>query len=235
MNRSPEILPWSNISGELVAPIPKAHNTGVICITYNDDYFVSSSFDGSIKVWDLNYLKLKSNFNQVTNDEEAVPNIKMSTRCLQLKNNQLFSAGIDSTIKLWDLTSNKCSLVINNGRPIASILQNPLKSHLVYSCSTKEPGIKTWDIRLPTIPLTYYEEIRDCISYFVFDGSKFIVSGNSLSAFTISHDSTVNQHWNLHLDPLPATCNTMISTSSLLVHPALNWVSVLDFDIDPYL
>jgi len=183
-------------------------------------------------VFDLNKLCLKGNFEHLTvPNSEIPPNERMPVRCLQLRDQNLLTAGIDNTIKLWDLSTNKCSLIINNPYPISSILQNPVRSHLIYSSSAREDGIKNWDLRFPSVPLLHYSEIRDRVTTFAFDGSKFIVSGNDLWAFTIAPDSTLTNHWKLGLNTAPNYCPTIISTSSLLILPNDNYsVSIFNFD-----
>jgi len=234
LTRSPEILPWSNISGELVAPIPNAHKGAVLNIKYNDDYLASSSFDGSVKVWDLNKMALKLTFEHTPEESvDPAPNVTQPVRCMELRDDILLTAGLENTIKLWDLGTGKNTLVIDNTNPVSCIFQNPVRSHYLYSSSVRDAGIKMWDLRLATTPIAQFREIREPIKYFVFDGSKFVVlTPSTVGAFTVGSDLEVTDHWSLGFLPDPAYCHSIIPTSSLLFLPSDSSVFVWDFDCD---
>jgi len=221
--RPPELLPWSNISGELVSTLPNVHKSSIVCIKYDDDHLASSSLDGTVKVWDLNKVCLKHKF-VVTN-----PEVNEAVSFLQLHGNDLLTASGDGFIKQWDLNSGKCQLSINNGHRVSCLQQ--IGTYTVYSSSPEEDVIKLWDLRLPARPVYLYPGFEG-VNYFGFDGAKFVASAQLQFRVVVCPLSPAKKPLSVWTFPVSiAAHQSILFTSSILVMATSDNVLVYDYDV----
>ena len=84
-----------------------------VAITYDNSKIVSGSYDGIIKVWDLNTGKL---LNTLKGHSDMVGSLAVTP-----DNNEIVSASSDSTIRVWDVNTGKCYSRYEFDTPIISI------------------------------------------------------------------------------------------------------------------
>jgi WD40 repeat protein len=70
--------------------------------TYSLNYLASGSYNGTIKIWDLNNGSLRNVFNQTNNGHSGE-----ITSMILLENGYLASGSGDYKIKVWDIINKK--------------------------------------------------------------------------------------------------------------------------------
>ncbi|KAJ2078197.1 ubiquitin-binding SDF ubiquitin ligase complex subunit met30 [Coemansia sp. RSA 988] len=76
----------------------QAHDDGILCVQFNDEYMITGSYDSKVHVWDAETLELVSELTGHT----------MPVRALEFDECKLFSGSLDGTVKIWDYRTGTC-------------------------------------------------------------------------------------------------------------------------------
>lgn len=136
-------LPECQHTHSPIVHIPRAHDKGISCVVWyphDTGMFISSSFDGTIKVWDTNTLESESfHLNQRVYTIALSP---ISTRhCL------IASATDLADIRLCDpMTGSVVHTLAGHTNSVMSVTWSPIDEYLLVSGS-KDGTIRLWDVR----------------------------------------------------------------------------------------
>lgn len=83
------------------------HTSKVMCLQFHDGKLYSSSFDGSIKVWNGITHELMTTLGVHGSDESAYEGHKRLVNRLTINDGKLYSGGGDMKIKVWNCSTNK--------------------------------------------------------------------------------------------------------------------------------
>jgi len=166
LGRSPQSLPWSPASGELVSAFPDAHNSPVVAIRINEHFLVTAAEDCPIKVWDLErgveLYRLQGHMQRITS--------------LDLHNYLCVTSDSRGIVKLWDLRTGKCiekfaaHIQTNSVQLCAPTLPTNL-----YTAGI-DGYVKEWDFRsVESGPRSAYSFGAQNINAMVTDGTKVVV------------------------------------------------------------
>jgi len=70
----------------------EGHANGVMCLQFVNNTLATGSYDGTIKIWDL----------ETGTEKRTLRGHTSGIRCLQLSNCQVISGGMDRTIRIWN-------------------------------------------------------------------------------------------------------------------------------------
>lgn len=126
-------LKWNclNTLSEHDAPVSK------IIVSSNEQYFVTASFDGLIKVWNLTSKKL---LYTLTSHERTVRHLIITN-----DNEYLISGSDDDTLKIWSLVTGALLQTLNCGNAISTLSYIPDRQ-LIISGYFVTTGIDVWRI-----------------------------------------------------------------------------------------
>ncbi|KAI9304031.1 WD40-repeat-containing domain protein [Cunninghamella echinulata] len=197
------------------------HERGILCIDFNDPkgQLVSSSLDGTLRVWDLRN-------GRVCGQLDGHHNL---VRCLQLDDMRLITGSDDGKIKQWDLSD-----VSNAPTPVSA------DSFSGYSSAPASPSLAPQKMNDNNTPLTLN---TSCVSS--FDGHQSEITAlhaDTTNLVTGSNDKTMKL-WDLETQSCVLTMDVMwasqhsgssISTSSSswsfnFFEPAVDYVGALQF------
>ncbi len=130
----PTIVTFVLKTGETANKEFKGHSDGVTWITHKKDRLFSSSWDATIKVWDLDHALCIATLEGHTN----------SVTCLIAFDDYLYSSSDDRTIRSWDLKTFEQKLVFEGHT--ARITHMTSLEDKIYSCSC-DKTVKVWDRR----------------------------------------------------------------------------------------
>jgi len=115
------------------------HGGPISTLVASDELLFSGSTDMTVKVWELNTLKVKHTF---TGHTQQVTTIAKSN-----DNKMICSGSSDCSIKVWDVDNLSCSSTINTGKDIRSVylyrgmvFSGHLKTVMVWDVKKKEDG-----------------------------------------------------------------------------------------------
>ncbi len=145
-----------------IETIENCHENCISSISIIDENnFISSSYDKSIKFWK----KKENKFTEIYVIQNA--HNDWINKVLYLSYNNIISCGSDSIIKIWEKTINnnfQCISILNHSDSLTSILFLKDK-HILISCGWD--GTKIWNYN----NLNLLKYIKGCICYY---------SGNSI-------------------------------------------------------
>ena len=84
-------------------------NRVTILVSLENGYLASSSYDTTIKIWEINQGKLKFTFNSSNGGHSDYVNSLVA-----LEDWYLASAADDWTVKVWDITQGKIKFTFNS-------------------------------------------------------------------------------------------------------------------------
>uniref|UniRef100_A0A6B2LAI9 Uncharacterized protein n=1 Tax=Arcella intermedia TaxID=1963864 RepID=A0A6B2LAI9_9EUKA len=227
LERSPETLPWSYLSGELVGTLKTVFPVAVVSLKYDDMNLAAGSADGKVKVWDLNSVRLKHTL-KVTPDTEEQQQNNNAINCIALQANEIITGSQDGLIKVWDMNTGKAHTSYQNNYEISCIQQ--FDSNSLCFSSHQENVIKVWDSRFPARPSRIFPGFGTGVQQFSFDGAKFVAAQSNLSVaiLCLGGDPPVPESIALPLTPIDAS--PVFFTDSLLVVAGSAKVVLRHFD-----
>ncbi|OMJ66767.1 hypothetical protein SteCoe_36283 [Stentor coeruleus] len=116
-----------------------------ICLTNDEDYFISSSNDLTIKIWNL--ATKKEEFSLLAH-EKSVLSISLSQ-----DNKYLVSCSLDTTIKIWDFESKQALCTLKGHTETVNSVVMHSNCNIIVSCS-KDNTIKIWDFKSQSLTAT---------------------------------------------------------------------------------
>ena len=142
--RGKDALPIAPASKELLG-----HRSPITCVVVHPTFnvIVSSSEDGTVKVWDGDAGVLEKTLNGHTNSVNCV--------CFDPAGTVLASASSDATIKLWNLGKGVTIRSLNgHDHTVSQVVFSPDSSYL-YSCS-RDKTIRTWELNTGFCARTFH-------------------------------------------------------------------------------
>jgi F-box/WD-40 domain protein MET30 len=112
----------------------KGHENGVMCLQLQGNILASGSYDGTIKIWDLETGKCLRTLVGHTS----------GIRCLQFSKYQLFSGGMDKTIRIWNWEDG--SLVRTLSGPMGDVLSLHYDEQFLV-CGGKDNMVRFWNFK----------------------------------------------------------------------------------------
>lgn len=120
--------------GRYTLKVLKGHENGVMCIQMHGKILASGSYDGTIKIWDLETgLIIRTLVGHTS-----------GIRCLQFSGKQLFSGGMDRTLRIWDWQAEKNHLLKTLEGPMGDVLGLHYDSPYL-ACGGKDNMIRIWN------------------------------------------------------------------------------------------
>ena len=150
-------------------------SVNTIDITPNGQYIVSSSEDGTIKVWDIKYGTCLRTFTR-----DIYAHIMFS---IAADGKHLVTGDWGGTIKIWDIVSGKCLKTLEANNHIVSVTMTVNGKYIVSEHETSEYShitINIWDIENGTC-IKYFEiepntsTLSPITSTAVMDNGKYII------------------------------------------------------------
>jgi F-box/WD-40 domain protein MET30 len=137
--------------GRYQLKILKGHENGVMCLQMNGTILASGSYDGTIKIWDLETGKVLRTLVGHTS----------GIRCLQFSGSRLFSGGMDRTIRIWEWETGAFIRTLNG--PMGDVLSLHYdKHHLV--CGGKDNVVRYWNFQSGhTFQLRGHKDFVNCV------------------------------------------------------------------------
>lgn len=115
--------------------ILKGHTDSVMCLQFQDNLLVTGSYDGTIKLWDI----------ESGEEKKTLRGHLSGVRCLQLDQNKLLSGSFDKTIKVWNLETGQCLKTLSG--PSDTILSVHLEGSWL-GCGSMDNSIRVWNSAL---------------------------------------------------------------------------------------
>ncbi|KAF2663942.1 putative E3 ubiquitin ligase complex SCF subunit sconB [Microthyrium microscopicum] len=118
--------------GRHTLKILKGHQNGVMCLQFEDNILASGSYDGTIRIWNLDTGEHIRTLHGHTS----------GIRCLQFSKCQLFSGGMDKTIRIWNWETGQLLRTLTG--PTGDVLSlNYQKPYLV--AGGKDNTVHVWN------------------------------------------------------------------------------------------
>lgn len=116
----------------------KAHNGGIYSLTeLNNDKLISCSWDGYIKIWDIEE-------NDIILNKTIKGHQNMIFQIMNLSNERFASCSYDQNIKIWNYSNEEITSMIEEDGKIYAMIQLQNKEILVTSCSY--PSLAFWNL-----------------------------------------------------------------------------------------
>ncbi|KAK6463817.1 WD40-repeat-containing domain protein [Scheffersomyces coipomensis] len=147
------------------------HEGNVCSLSYNDGQLISSSWDATAKVWDLNTFEIKFNLK---GHEYSVLDAKI------IGGTKFITCSADKTIRIWD-GSHEVARFDNGHKDVIRKL-HVLKDKNQFASTSNDGTIKVWDITSGKVLQTLYGH-----ESFVYDVSE-LPNGDLVS---VGEDRTV--------------------------------------------
>jgi len=149
----------------------KEHYTSVLSVRFSpdDEYVVSGSKEGSIKLWDIHKQRSIKTFTGHTNSVNSV--------CFSPDGKYILSGSLDATIKLWDIQTGKCVRTFEAHK--SSVNSVCFSSDGKFAISGSSDGtIIFWDVETGECIEILKEHKGAVNSVSVSSSGKYIVSGS---------------------------------------------------------
>ena len=169
-------------------PLP-GHKAGITMLAFsptcgtdpNHCWFVAGNRDGTIRLWDLNFLDQKTNSVVIRAHEEEVTKIDISP-----DGHWLVTGGLDGVVRLWDLQATNPGAIpieIENhlDTSVSQVVFTPDGNHLITGDYT---ALKMWDLK-PFVSKEPSILARDSIVSLAFsrDGRWFAAGGIGFTVY----------------------------------------------------
>jgi len=128
-NKMPSLLPTTKAKETLTD-----HGGPISTLVASEEFLFSGSTDMTVKVWELNTLKVKHTF---TGHTQQITSISKSH-----DNKIICSGSSDCSIKVWDVENLTCLSTINTGKDTRSVF---IYRGMVFSGHLKT--VMVWDIK----------------------------------------------------------------------------------------
>ena len=134
-------------SGFSCSAVINAHNDCVSALSVNGSVFVSASWDGSIKCWDMNCTLWHPTQSIIDAHQKPVNDISISPS----SGSMLSSVGQDGFLRLWDTRDNMdasgCVHILGAREPISCVLWDLHDEHRIY-VGTDSGRVLAYDTRI---------------------------------------------------------------------------------------
>ncbi|KAJ3276122.1 Chitin synthase, class 1 [Terramyces sp. JEL0728] len=130
-------------------------------------YLFTSSWDKTIKQWDLETQQLLQTFSEHLD----------FVKCVKLHNRKLYSCSTDKTIICWDLQGNVLGKFIGHTRAVEEIL---IHDGFLYSCSS-DTTVKKWDLETYQDLFTFNGHLTSVYGLHISEDSLWSVSGDKFA------------------------------------------------------
>lgn len=142
----------------------KGHKGDVCAIHYHKGLLFSSSYDSTIKIWDLRTMTCS---HTLEGHRDGVTSFVVDDE-------RLYSASYDGTIKVWDLRTNTCTLTLEGHRHEVNSL---ISVEGVLFSGSRDNTIRSWsDINPDVRPTTLVE--HNGISRPIIHAHGMLISGS---------------------------------------------------------
>ena len=149
----------------------KEHYTSVlsVCFSPDDDYVVSGSKEGSIKLWDIHKQRSIKTFTGHTNSVTSV--------CFSPDGKNILSGSLDATIKLWDIETGRCVRTFEAHKSFVNSVCFSKDGKFVISGSS-DGTIRFWAVETGECIEILKEHKGAVTSVSVSSSGKYLVSGS---------------------------------------------------------
>jgi len=138
-SRDKSINLWNTLGQCKFRITEQGHKEWVSCVRFSPNLqqplIVSAGWDKTVKVWNLNHCKLRSNLNGHTGYVNTVTVSPDGSLCA--------SGGKDGTAMLWDLNEGRHLSSLDSGDIIHALCFSPVRYWL---CAATASSIKIWDL-----------------------------------------------------------------------------------------
>jgi len=161
-SRDRTIKLWNTLGDCKYTLEEQKHNDWVSCVRFSPvlanplqpeaamPLFVSGGWDKTVKVWNLQKLKLLTNLHGHTGYINTVTVSPDGSLCA--------SGGKDQTAMLWDLTEGKHLYSLDAGSIINALVFSPNRYWL---CAATDDGVKIWDLESKSVVASLSASVPD--------------------------------------------------------------------------
>lgn len=109
-------------------------------ISNNDQHVISSSWDGTLRIWDLRYAKCSRKFIGHQREVESV--------CFSVDNSRIFSGGHEKTVSLWNVNGVCKNISKNNNHKqwVTKVRYSNSQKNEYYATTGRDGKLKLWHI-----------------------------------------------------------------------------------------
>ncbi|KAJ3322668.1 hypothetical protein HDV06_002882 [Boothiomyces sp. JEL0866] len=145
----------------------QGHQGPVTFVYVSPPYLFTSSWDKTIKQWDLQTQQLLKTFSEHLD----------FVKCVKVHDQKLYSCSTDKTIICWDLEGNVLGKFIGHTRAVEDIA---IHDGFLYSCSS-DTTIKKWDLSSYQELFNFNGHLTSVYGLHVTEDSLWSVSGDKLA------------------------------------------------------
>ena len=175
------ILIFNKFQSKIIGVL-SGHSGSITCLelTQDENKIISSSNDGTIKIWDYNTQKILIDKPNAHNSRNVIKIL------LSNDGTKLISGGGDFSIKIWDFNTMKIISTLSGHTNSVNLLAIVPLSNKLISGSSYEKKFGIWDMDKPEEKAIFVETKVPISSILVTNDSKYIISALK--------DGTINKY-----------------------------------------
>lgn len=157
-------------SNNIISELGHSHFVSDLSLSQDSRYALSSSWDHSLRLWNLKQGKTIQRFESHSKD--------VLTAAFSVDNRQIFSGGRDKNIKIWN-TQGECKFTVEQGAHtdwVSSVKFYQDKVPLLVSASW-DKTIKVWDSQTMTLKHTFVGHKAQINSLDMAPNTPYLASG----------------------------------------------------------